>query len=152
MKASFIQGAFQHIQGLLWKIQRLFKNIPQFFNFQGLFKALVNMVSQFWMTLNAYSNRFRFVKCSNCAIILLGHFDGIASSLVYSDETTWHLRWKIPLENLWKHHFRDSNFQNVSTIDASSLKNLCLWCELQSYLLFLIRLLLRNFLTALSAG
>ena len=42
MKASFIQGAFQHIQGLLWKIQRLFKNIPQFFNFQGLFKALVN--------------------------------------------------------------------------------------------------------------
>ena len=91
-------------------------------------------------------------KCSNCAIILLGHFDGIASSLVYSDETTWHTRWKIPLENLWKHHFRDSNFQNVSTIHASSLKNLCLWCELQSYLLFIIRLLLRNFLTALSAG
>ena len=96
------------------------------------------------MTWNAYSNRFRFVKCSNCAIIVLGNFDGIASSLVYSDETTWHPRWKIPLENLWKHHFRDSNFQNISTIYASSPKNFCLWCELQSYLLFIIRLLLRN--------
>ena len=112
MKAIFIQGAFQHIQGLLWKIWRLFKNIPQFFNFQGLFKdfsrPLWTMVSQFWMALNVYSNRFRFVKCSNCAIILLGHFDGIVPSLVYSEETTWHPRWKIPQENLWKHHFKMS--------------------------------------------
>ena len=151
MKAIFIQGAFQHIQGLLWKEYptRISHNFSIFKDFSRL---LWIMVSQFWMTLNAYSNRFRFVKCSNRAIILLGHFDGIVSSLVYSDETTWHPRWKIPLENLWKHHFRDSNFQNVSTIDASSLKNLCLWYELQSYLLFIIRLLLRNFLTALSAG
>ena len=31
----FIQGAFKNIQELLWKIQGLFKDIPQFFNFQG---------------------------------------------------------------------------------------------------------------------
>ena len=30
-----IQGAFKNIQELLWKIQGLFKDIPQFFNFQG---------------------------------------------------------------------------------------------------------------------
>ena len=32
---------------------------------------------------------------------------------VYSDETTWCPRWKTPLENPWKCHFQDSNFQNV---------------------------------------
>ena len=31
----FIQGAFKNIQELLWKIQGLFKDIPQFFSFQG---------------------------------------------------------------------------------------------------------------------
>ena len=44
MKVIFIQGAFKNIQALLWKIQGLFKDIPQFFNFQGLFKACVNHV------------------------------------------------------------------------------------------------------------
>ena len=34
-------------------------------------------------------------------------------------------------------------------LDASALKNLCLWCEFQSHLLFIIRLLLKSFLTAL---
>ena len=43
-KVLFIQGAFKNIQGLLWKIQGLFDDIPQFFNFQGLFKACVNHV------------------------------------------------------------------------------------------------------------
>ena len=38
-KVIFIQGAFKNIQGLLWKIQGLFKDIPQIFYFQGLFKA-----------------------------------------------------------------------------------------------------------------
>ena len=37
----FIQGALNNIQGLLWKIQGLFKDIPQFFNFQGLFKDMI---------------------------------------------------------------------------------------------------------------
>ena len=36
MKVIFIQGDFKNIQGLHWKIQRLFKDIPQFFNFHGL--------------------------------------------------------------------------------------------------------------------
>ena len=35
------------------------------------------------------------------------------------------------------------------SLDASALKNLCLWCEFQSRLLFLISLLLKNLLTAL---
>ena len=36
------------------------------------------------------------------------------------------------------------------SLDASALKNLCLWCNLQSRLLFIISLLLKNFLTALT--
>ena len=40
----FTQGAFKNIQGLLWQIQGLFMDIPQFFNFQGLFKARANHV------------------------------------------------------------------------------------------------------------
>ena len=40
-KVSFIQGAFKNIQGLLWHIQGLFTDIPQFFNFQGLFKDMI---------------------------------------------------------------------------------------------------------------
>ena len=43
-KVILIQGAFKNIQGLQWKIQGLFKDIPQFFNFQGLFKARANDV------------------------------------------------------------------------------------------------------------
>ena len=39
MKVIFILGAFKNIQGLLWKIQGLFKNMMLF---QGLFKARVN--------------------------------------------------------------------------------------------------------------
>ena len=31
MKVIFIQGAFKNIQGLLWKIQGLFKDIPQYY-------------------------------------------------------------------------------------------------------------------------
>ena len=40
-KVIFIQGAFKNIQGLVWKIQGLFKDIPHFFNFQGLFKEMM---------------------------------------------------------------------------------------------------------------
>ena len=35
------------------------------------------------------------------------------------------------------------------SLDALALKNLCLWCEFQSRLLFIISLLLKTFLTAL---
>ena len=36
------------------------------------------------------------------------------------------------------------------SLDASALKNLCLWCKFQSCLLFIISLLLKNILTALT--
>ena len=45
MKVNFIQGAFKNIQGLRWKIQGLFKDIPKLSNFQGLFKARANHAS-----------------------------------------------------------------------------------------------------------
>ena len=34
------------------------------------------------------------------------------------------------------------------SLDASALKSLCFWCEFQSRVLFIISLLLKNFLTA----
>ena len=45
-ESYFYSRSFQkiNIQALLWKIQGLFKDIPQFFNFQGLFKTCVNHV------------------------------------------------------------------------------------------------------------
>ena len=67
-----------------------------------------------------------------------------SQSCMYSDERTWRSQLKIHLENPWKWHFRDSKFQNF--------KNLFLWCKFQSCLLFIIRLLLKNFLTALIIG
>ena len=67
-----------------------------------------------------------------------------SQSCMYSDERTWRLQLKMCLEKPWKWHFRDSKFQNF--------KNLCLWCKFQSCLLFIIRLLLKNFLTALIIG
>ena len=36
------------------------------------------------------------------------------------------------------------------SLDALALNNLCLWCKFQSCLLFIISLLLKNFLTALT--
>ena len=58
--------------------------------------------------------------------------------------------WKIPLENPWKWHFWDSNLNMF--LDSSALKNLCLWCKFQSHgLLFIVLLLLKNFLTALQS-
>ena len=36
-----------------------------------------------------------------------------SQSCLYCDETTWRQWWKIPLENLWKCHFRDSIFLSV---------------------------------------
>ena len=66
-----------------------------------------------------------------------------SQSCMYSDETTWDLWSETLLENPWKCHFRDSNFQNVPRCMA--LKNLCLWCEFQIRLLFIISLLRKTF-------
>ena len=91
------------------------------------------------MTLNAYLNRFRSVKvspwpCSQCC--------------EYSDENNIasvveNTSWK-PLEMPFLRLKRLK-----MSLDASALKNLGLWCKFQSHLLFIISLLLENFLTAL---
>ena len=65
-----------------------------------------------------------------------------SQSCVYSDKTTWHLQWETPLKNPWRRHYRDSDFK--MSADALALKSLCLWCEFQSHLLFIISLLLKN--------
>ena len=91
-----------------------------------------------------YFNRFRSVKRSN----RVTWWKGMTALFPdYSNKTTWLLRWKIPLENPWKRHFQDSKFQNA--LAASPVKNLCLWCKFQIHLLFIVSLLLKNFLTAL---
>ena len=65
-----------------------------------------------------------------------------SQSCVYSDKTTWRLQWETPLKNPWRRHYRDSDFK--MSADALALKSLCLWCEFQSHLLFIISLLLKN--------
>ena len=55
----------------------------------------------------------------------------------------------IPLENPWKWHFRDSEFQNVP--GCLTPQELVPFGNFQSRLLFIISLLLKNFFTALSA-
>ena len=39
MKAIFIQGAFKNTQGILWKIQGLFKGHPTLFQFSKAFQG-----------------------------------------------------------------------------------------------------------------
>ena len=68
-------------------------------------------------------------------------------SCAYSDKTTWRLRWKIPLETPGNAISLTLLFK--TSLDASVLKSLCLWRKFQSCLLFIINLLLKNFLTAL---
>ena len=65
-----------------------------------------------------------------------------SQSCVYSDKTTWRLQWETPLKNPWRRHYRDSDFK--MSADALALKSLCLCCEFQSHLLFIISLLLKN--------
>ena len=106
---------------------------------------------QFWMTLNAYLNTFRSVKCSNRAMswnacdfsmtlfpVLRVLWRNNIASVV---ENTFQKPPEMPILRL---HFKIS-------LSALALKNLCLWCEFQSRLLIIISLLLENFLTALPA-
>ena len=103
-----------------------------------------------WHWTIIYSNRFilwnvRTMWCHG----MPGTFWWICSqSRVYSDETTWCPWWKIPPENPWKCHFQDLIFK--MSLDASVLKNLCLWSEFQSHLLFIISMVPKNCLTALN--
>ena len=71
-----------------------------------------------------------------------------SQSCVYSDKTAWYPRWKIPLKTPGNAISETLNFH--MSLDASALKNLCLWCEFQGHLLFIISLLLKKVLTALT--
>ena len=78
----------------------------------------------------------------------LGHFDGIASSLACIPTKQHGIRGGKYLLNTPGDAISETlNFK--MSLDASALKNVRLWCEFQSRLLFIISLLLKNFLTAL---
>ena len=88
-------------------------------------------------TERIYFNGVRSVKRLNCAVWWKGT---TALFPDYSDETTWLPQWKYLLETPVNAISKTSKFQNAS---------LCLWCKFQTHLLFIISLLLKNFLTAL---
>ena len=110
------------------------------------------------MTLNAYFiNRFRPEKCQLqrsklCDVVeCLGHFDHIVPSL--ADSLACMLTKQHDIRSgkyLLKTISETLNFK--MSLDGSALKNLFLWCEFQSCLLFIISLLLKNVLTALVVG
>ena len=63
-------------------------------------------------------------------------------------ETAWLPWWKILLENPGNAISETLYFK--MSLDALAFKNLCLRCEFQSHLLFIISLLFKNVLTALA--
>ena len=67
------------------------------------------------MTLNIYLSSLDLwnVWTMRCCGTHGTFWQHCSQSCMYSYETTWHLWWKIPLENPWKRDFRDSKFQNV---------------------------------------
>ena len=78
----------------------------------------------------------------------LAHFDGIVPSLACILTKQLDVRvGKYLLKPPGNDISETLNFKMC--LDALALKNLCLWCEFQSCLLFIISLLLKNFLTAL---
>ena len=80
----------------------------------------------------------------------MGHFDGIVPSLVCILTRQPDVRGAKYLLKTSGNTFSETLFFKMS-LDASALKNLSLWCEFQSRLLFIISLLFKNFLTALNA-
>ena len=80
----------------------------------------------------------------------MGHFDGIVPSLVCILTRQPDVRGAKYLLKTSGNTISETLFFKMS-LDASALKNLCLWCEFQSRLLFIISLLFKNFLTALNA-
>ena len=67
------------------------------------------------MTLSVYLNRLDLwniwtMRCHEMPGTFWRH---CSQSCVYSDEATWHLRWRNMSSNHWKWHFQDSKFQNV---------------------------------------
>ena len=78
----------------------------------------------------------------------LGNFDGIVLSLacILAKQHTVH-GGKYFLKTPGNLISKTLNFK--MSLGASALKNLCLWWKFQSRLLFVISLILKNFLTAL---
>ena len=69
-KVIFNQGAFKNIQGLLWKIQGLFEDIPQFFNSPGLFKAHANYEGthfKIWSNLSTMATLKKKEESTHCS-------------------------------------------------------------------------------------
>ena len=78
----------------------------------------------------------------------LGHFEGIVPSLVCILTNQHGVRiGKYLLKTPGNAISEILNFK--MSLEASALRNLCLWCKFQSHLLFIISVLLKNFLTAL---
>ena len=78
----------------------------------------------------------------------LGHFDSIVPSLACILTKQNGVRSGKHLLKTPANAISETLTFKMS-LDASALKNLRLWCEFQSRLLFIINLLLKNFLTAL---
>ena len=77
----------------------------------------------------------------------LGHFNGIIPSLGCILIKQHGVRGgKCLLKTPGNANSESINFRMA--LDTSALKNLCLWCEFQMHLLFIISLLLKNFLIA----
>ena len=79
----------------------------------------------------------------------LGHFNGIRPSLACILTKQHGVRigkylFKPPGNDI------SETLNYKMSLDASALRNLFLFCEFQSHLLFIISLLLKNFLTALN--
>ena len=79
----------------------------------------------------------------------LGHFDGIVASLVCILTKQRAICGEKCLLKTPANAISETLIFKMFP-DALALKNLCLWCEFQSHLLFIISLLLKNVLTALN--
>ena len=102
------------------------------------------------MTLNVYWTKSRSVKRSNHAM-LWNAWDTLTASF-----PVLRVFWRSNMASAMEKYLLKTPGNRVSetlnskmSLDASVLKNLCLWCEFQSRLLFVISLPLKNFLTAL---
>ena len=81
----------------------------------------------------------------------LGYFDGIVPSLACILTKQYGVRGgKYPLKTPGNSISETLNF--TMSLDASALKNLCLWCEFQSHLLFIISLLLKKLFDSPDSG
>ena len=95
-------------------------------------------------------SKLRSVKCSNCVMswntrdISVALFPGFLCILTKQHGLCCgKYLLKTPVNSI------SETLSVKMSLDASALKNLYLWCKFQSCLLFIISLLLKNFLTAL---